>query len=500
MTKFNKPKRTAGKTVNYEGAPAYKYPPKLELALRCATHFFEDTFYAPKHEITEAIKNLVLEVGAKDPEFVLKLAAWLRHELGMRTAPQFLLAVMAGHPAHECAPKPWVAKWGPVIMARADEPAEVLAIYKEVYGGPIPMALRRAIAKRLQALTPYEIIKYRGKTREWSLVDVLNVIHPKPKDAAQAAAFKWVVTGEIGEDTPEEIKAHVEGKATTWESLISAYGSNHETWMRAAEIMPPMAYIRNLCNLLKHNVPIDREKILAAARHPKIMPFRFLAALASVQHLEGENISLAAKQEAEDALIDAIEIATDNVPSLGRVGVLVDTSGSMLGFLSARSMGSRVDVARLFAAAAFKKAQSGVIISYGTGAQQCKVSRSSRTYDIFKQIYVDGGGTNLAEAIEKVAAYANQLDYVVILTDEQSWLPGGWGYAGEAIKKLLGLNPELRVVNVCLAPYGTSDLPQNPRILDIGGFNDNIFKIILVWDKLVDVIENWEGPEGPALE
>ena len=84
--------------VNYEGAPAFKYTPELELALRTTSNFMENDFYASRNEIAQAIKDLAVKIGKKDPEYVMKLAAWLRNDMNMRSVSVYLLAIMAGHP------------------------------------------------------------------------------------------------------------------------------------------------------------------------------------------------------------------------------------------------------------------------------------------------------------------------------------------------------------------------------------------------------------------
>ena len=507
--------------VNYEGAPAFKYTPELELALRCTSNFMENDFYASRNEIAQAIKDLAVNIGQKDPEYVMKLAAWLRNDMNMRSVSVYLLATMAGHPDFRGKTKPWLMKYGPAIMSRADEPAEALAAFKAIYPNEkIPQALLKAISTRLNRLSAYEAIKYRGKTRDWALSDVIRIVHPKPETPAQGYLFNWIVKEEADVEGAKKVgldqlvsylkinkadsfdKVDLESlDGATWELLTSKFGSTPQVWETAAKVMPPFAYIRNLRNILnKSNATIDEKKIVAAGNGHKILPFRFLTARKVIDGL-GKEFSTQAKT-AKKALDEAIERSVANVPNLGKIAILVDYSGSMGATVSGKSDMTRSDVARIFAAAAFKKADNAVIIEYESNARVVKgIDQNDRLFSIVDKLHGPAGGTSLAAALEQVKPYLQDIDMIYILTDEQSWIPSQHGrssfygdHAHTVIADLMKQKKCLRVVNHNLASLGTSDLPFDTRILDLGGWSDQVFNVIDSWKNggMIEYIKNWK--------
>jgi 60 kDa SS-A/Ro ribonucleoprotein len=170
--------------------------------------------------------------------------------------------------------------------------------------------------------------------------------------------------------------------------------------------------------------------------------------------------------------------------------------------VSGKSEMTRSDVARIFAAAAFKKADNAVIIEYESNARVVKgIDQNDRLFSIVDKLHGPAGGTSLAAALEQVKPYLQDIDMIYILTDEQSWIPshraGGFGYRADhahiIIADLMKQKKCLRVVNHNLASYGTSDLPSDTRILDLGGWSDQVFNVIDSWHKggMVEYIKNW---------
>lgn len=522
MANFNSKKTSKFNTstnpeviTNLAGGKAFAYPEKLELILRCTSNFMENSFYANTSSVSNEIRKLVEKIGEKDPVFVMKLAGWLRNEMNMRSVSIYLLALMAGHPSFKNQPKPWLIEYGPYVMIRADEPAEALSAFQSVYPGEkTPQALYKAISARLNKLSAYEAIKYRGNNRNWSLKDVIRVVHPKPDTTSADYLFNWIVNGEATIDGAkqanlnqlasylsinsatqiEEINMeNLDG--ATWELLVSKFGNKPEVWEAAAKVMPPMAYIRNLRNLIEKGdgLELDYDKIIRAGKGKRILPFRFLTAKKIIDGL-GKDMSSQVKK-VKKSLEEAIELATSNVPNLGNVAILVDYSGSMSSRMSGNSDMVYSDAARIFAAAAFKQADNAVIIEYNTMARVVQgIEKDDRLFAIVDKLSTPYGGTSLPSAITKTMDYIKDIDLVYILTDEQSWVANSVGYSADNIGKLFGKESSLKVVNHNLASYGTSELPQDTRILDIGGWSDQIFSVVDAWGKgdLIGVVSNWE--------
>ena len=119
----------------------------------------------------KALLDMIRKVGASDPDLVMRLAAWLRDEMGMRSVSALILAVMAGHRDHVGDPKPWVTAYGPAVLRRLEDASETLAAFQAIYGEDesIPNALKRTIARRIEKMNAYEALKYQRKGKQWTV-------------------------------------------------------------------------------------------------------------------------------------------------------------------------------------------------------------------------------------------------------------------------------------------------------------------------------------------
>src|ERR1039457_5039852 len=96
MARFNQAaKKTvnSSKTVNYEGAPAYKLESKLDLYAAVVTSSLSDKFYESTDDRVKRVRNLVAKCP---PAFVAKLAVYTREQMYLRTMPLVLVNELAG--------------------------------------------------------------------------------------------------------------------------------------------------------------------------------------------------------------------------------------------------------------------------------------------------------------------------------------------------------------------------------------------------------------------
>jgi hypothetical protein len=194
-----------------------------------------------------------------DPEATLKEAVRLRQADHIRTTPQVILVRAANHA--QVKGTGLIRKYAPDIITRADEPAVGLAYQMARYGKPIPNSLKKAWRAALENTSEFLLAKYRMESRDVKTIDVVNLVHAKSEPVDKLAR------GDLKLDVAEN---------ATWEALISAKGSTKETWEEALEVMGAMALIRNLRNLLKHDVPVAKyaDKIIEQAPTAKQLPFR----------------------------------------------------------------------------------------------------------------------------------------------------------------------------------------------------------------------------------
>lgn len=155
-------------TVNAEGGVAFRPAAKQELYQRVLTCLFgEHKYYEKADDTAHEIQRLVAEVAAGDPEWVLKLAAYARQAMFLRSVPIYLLVLAADIPL--C--KPFVRKWTPAVVRRADEPAEVIAAWIARHGdigsaGPkggahaFPNSLKKGIGDALAQFDEYQLSKW----------------------------------------------------------------------------------------------------------------------------------------------------------------------------------------------------------------------------------------------------------------------------------------------------------------------------------------------------
>lgn len=181
MAKFNRPKIPRYKTpdtTNYEGGPAWEYPPEVELLRLSTACLLKDRFYESEESTVQRLLHTLNAVAQKEPEFPFKIAAYGRQVFNLRSIP--LLILVACSQITQCREaKGLFARYGPAILRRADEPAEAIACHYKFFGKHIPHALRKAINAALAQFNEYQLGKHRKAKADVSLRDVVRICHPK---------------------------------------------------------------------------------------------------------------------------------------------------------------------------------------------------------------------------------------------------------------------------------------------------------------------------------
>lgn len=371
-------------TLNYEGGLAFAHDPRrtlVKMAACCMVN--EQSFY---EDTTGRVFELVKEVGEADPQWLVKLAVFLREELRMRSIVHYIAAVCLTLPEARTSITRAFAR----IAPRADDSLEIAALLKDERFGlasSLPHVARRLLAGRLNRLSEYEVIKYRRHSR-FGLRHLLSMVHPKPVSRTQELLFRYAVSGGRAlnslslkdYDLIPQIFGYEEFKRTRrnntgkicmlieegrlpWEVAVPAAGSKRAVWTACANSIPIMALIRNLRNLLKskalkdpevRKVILDRLRDPETIRNSKQLPFRWLSAHRAIA---GDD------PEIGEALIGALELSLVNLPRFsGTTFVSCDNSGSMYWQpLSARSTLVAADVANLLGAMIFHLSDIGLV-------------------------------------------------------------------------------------------------------------------------------------------
>jgi hypothetical protein len=169
----------AANTHNREGAPAYEYEPKHQLAQYATTGCLSNTFYAGG----SAQLNTVLKLASElEPEFIAKCAVYAREEGAMKDMPALLLAVLSmKSTAHLRQVFPRVIDNGRMLRTFVQILRSGAVGRKSL--GTAPKALVRAW---LDAASERALVE-AAVGNDPSLKDVVKMVHPKPADATREA-------------------------------------------------------------------------------------------------------------------------------------------------------------------------------------------------------------------------------------------------------------------------------------------------------------------------
>src|SRR5690348_2190264 len=313
-----------------------------------------------------------------------------------------------------------------------------------------------------------------------------------------------------------------------WEVVAGQVLPSAAIWSAMVRQMPYMALLRNIRNALKYGVTDDPAMlayitgVLADPKRvetSKQLPFRFYSALKALdgdggEPRDGQRASRrgrrmplgfappATSQDAPEpepesekapavqALRAAVEAALEhsfvNMPELGRrVLVANDISGSMSARPSTRSDMTMAEIAGIFAAAVFKKAEAGEIVSFDTAAHPRTVAKSQGIAEIARAISGHGGGTSLSAPIEYAFGGkhpARVYDVAVFITDSESWydhLTRNRGVLDLIREYRTRVNPELKCFFVQLMPYKHAVVPEGePGCWYIYGWSASILSYI----------------------
>jgi hypothetical protein len=373
----------------HEGARARHLSPELQLrrsVLACL--LWESQFYEDGVEIAGRIAELVPKVAA---EKVAALAVEAREQMKLRHAPLLLVREMARHATHRAQVADTLAR----VIQRADELAEFVALYWKDGRVPLSGQVKKGLAAAFPKFDEYQLAKY-DRSGPIKLRDVLFLCHAKPRDAAQAGAWKKLIWGRLA--TPD-----------TWEVALSSGADQREAWQRllAENKLGALALLRNLRNMKEAGV--EEYLVLAALRSMKtqrVLPFRFLAAARYAPQWE---------EALEHAMLQCVT-AQENLP--GKTIVLVDVSGSMTAPLSRRSEMQRTDAAYGLAVLLREIGEKVSVFSFSDHLAEVPARRGFALRDAIDASQRHNS-TQLGKAVEELNQ-KHAYDRLIVITDEQA--------------------------------------------------------------------------------
>lgn len=432
--KINMPVRS--NLATHEGAPAKRINAELQLRrslLSCL--LWENSFYEEGENIAKRIIDLVPQV---EPCVVQNLALEARGRFKLRHAPLLLVREMARLKSH----RGYVSTTLEMVIQRADELAEFVALYWKDGRQPLSAQVKKGLAAAFCKFNAYQLAKY-NRDGAVKLRDVLFLCHAKPASDEQAETWKKLIAGTL--ESPD-----------TWEVNLSSGADKRETWERllAEEKLGALALLRNLRNMQQSGV--DQKLVFSALEKmntERVLPYRFIAAAKAAPAWE---------DKLEQPMLKCLE-GREKLP--GRTIILVDVSGSMDNPLSSKSDLMRLDAACGLAILARELCEDCGVMTF---SNDLKVVPPRRGFALRNAIVTSQGhgGTRLGAAVK----YINQSmphDRLIVITDEQSHDivpdPVRRGYMINVASEKNGVG------------YG--------RWLHIDGFSEAIFDYLIEYEK-----------------
>jgi methionine synthase II (cobalamin-independent) len=512
MSKFNKTKEKRTPTaVNEMGEKAYKLNAKEELVATCLTTFLQGSYYESENEIVNRIKKAASEV---DEEFVAKLALYLRNDANMRSVTHLL----AGELASRLSGKEYGSRFYKKISTRPDDMSEILAYYFSKGNKKIANAMKRGFRAKLESMDPYLIDKYKMSRKAISLVDLVNLTHPKPTQK-NAEAYKRLIKGESLEGL---YSTKIMEKALSKAGQIAKETGTSVVEAKAIAITevldgdaPIMNVLRNLRNIIetapdqvdtaiKHLT--NKEKVLKS----RLLPFRFATAYEEIEKLKTTKSSITFESDKNSnvekvlkALETALEYSVENIPALeGKTAVLIDHSSSVRGDggghskVSAFSKTTTAMIGNLFGSMLTWSQRDVYMGLFGDRLIQVPINRKKGLLEFNKDSFNEGakcgGGTEngLYIFLNECIKNNTRVDNLVIFSDmvigdggrggwDASSHTGAYGSFQTLFKKFKAINPQCNTICVNIRQTSGKDVfDKSLNVLQIAGWSDKIFNII----------------------
>jgi hypothetical protein len=496
--RFNFFKKKQPDVLNYEGTPAYKLSPAMELYSAVVTASLSDGFYEKADERLNRIRSLIAKC---DAAFVARLAVYAREQMHLRSIPLVLAVELAKHHSGDSLVSRMVAR----TVQRADEITELLAYYalankrnEEKKLNKLSKQVQKGLSAAFNKFDEYQFAKY-NRDAAVTLRDALFLVHPVAKDEAQQVLFNKIVNDEL--KTPY-----------TWETELSALGTQRfatdaerEAAMRAKweELIDSgklgyMALLRNLRNILLAEVSGAHIKTVCeqltnadAVLRSKQLPFRFLAA-----HRELKLVNSGYTGMLLDAIEEALKISVMNVRGFGmdtRVVVACDVSGSMQKSVSPRSKVLLFDIGLLLGMVLQYKSANVLCGMFGDTWKLINVGKKNilgNVDEFYKREGEVGYATNGYLVLRGLINAGKKVDKVMMFTDCQMWnaqMPGA--HAPYSAMRAMWAEykrvaPGAKLYLFDLAGNGTVPLQlEGNDVYLIAGWSDKVFDVLDALEK-----------------
>jgi 60 kDa SS-A/Ro ribonucleoprotein len=495
---------SATNVVNEAGGAAYALQPKQALAQLAVTGCLNNTYYAGAAEQLDKVLELAAQV---DAAFVAKTAIYARERGHMKDMPALLLATLAVRD---------VALFAQAFPRVVDNGKMLRNVVQILRSGRVG---RKSLGSRPKKLVQNWLCQATEKQllnasvgNSPSLADVVKMVHPKPADAWRAAWFAWL----IGRDydatalpaVTQAYEAYKKDRSGASPDvpfqMLTALELTANQWTQIAKNGSWQMVRQNLNTFARHGVfgTTKATKAVAAKlrdaqsiANARVLPYQLLAAYKATDAL--------VPVEVREALQDAMEIALQNVPEMaGQIVVCPDVSGSMSSAVtgqrgSATSAVRCIDVAALVAAALLRKNPSTEVLPFEQQVVKLVLNpRDSVMTNAEKLAAIGGGGTNCSAPLAELNERKAKADLVVLVSDNESWVDAKRHGATQTMREwelFKQRNPRAKLVCIDIQPYAHTQASERADILNIGGFTDEVFKVLTMFAAGELGAEHWVG-------
>lgn len=475
----------APNTINAAGGAAYAMSAKEALAQYVVTATFNGTFYANADEHVDQCLALCNQIN--DPVFIAKAAVYGSTVGKMKDVPVVLLAWLAanGHSTQ-------VQQAFPKICNNFKQVSNFAQVIRS---GKLGRKSFGTVLKRLinSYLTSTEVDKlFTGSVGVGnpSLVDVVKMTHPKG-DAKHNAFFAYMLDKEYNKRYLSPLIKQYEAykKNPVGETpdvpfqLLTNLTLSKEQWKSVAKNMPWNTLRMNLNSLQNKGLFNDSEFVdqvasdlvdAQAIRYSKSFPYSIMAAYLNTVGNVPNKIS--------NALQDALEVATENVPALtGKVAVLVDVSSSMDSPVTGYRQGATskvtcLQVAALVGSTILRKNPDALVIPFDTTVRQIALNSRDSVMTNAQKLAIHGGGTDISVGLRLLNQQRVNVDAVIIVSDNESWAGRNNSYQEWATLKQR--NQKAKLVMLDVVPNTTTPVLSGKDVLPVGGFSDECWTVI----------------------
>lgn len=475
--------------LNEAGGAAYQRSPEAALALYAATGCLNGTFYS------DAATQLAQVLGlceAVSPEYIAQTALYARKAAYMKDMPALLLAHLAVRDGDLLSK----------VFDRVIDNGRMLRNFVQIVRSGV--VGRKSLGTRPKRLiqrwlenASIDAVMGAAIGEKPSLADVIRMVHPKPKNPEREALYAWLIGKPYKEEIlplkVRELEAFKKEQGDVVPDLpfqyLTALPLKAQHWKDIASRASWQATRMNLNAFARHGVFEDvvltvhtaaKLRNAEAIQRAKVFPYQLMTAFRAS--------SAAIPSAIVDALQDAMEVATGNVPKVaGKVVVAVDVSGSMqspvTGFRRGATSTVRcIDVAALIAACLKRVNADARVIPFAEAVRECRLNpRDSVMTQAQQLVALIGGGTKVSAPLIELNKERSEVDLLVLVSDNQSWVDTRASGGTETMRQWEELKqrcPKARMVCIDLQPYATSQAVESMDVLHVSGFTDAVFDLL----------------------